>query len=144
VTGQWRPIRYWYSKRATVFDQRAQEYDDWFDEYELIYRAEVSAVRELLPRKGIGIEVGAGTGRFSVPLGIRLGVDPSGHMAQFAHQRGMSVCQAVGERLPFRDGQFDFVLMVTVICFVADVYRLLQEVRRVLKTAGRVIIGFVD
>lgn len=27
MTGQWRPIRYWYSERATVFDQRARESD---------------------------------------------------------------------------------------------------------------------
>jgi ubiquinone/menaquinone biosynthesis C-methylase UbiE len=61
----WRPTGYSYSEHAAVFDQRAQEYDRWFDEHELIYRAEVSAVREFLSREGIGIEVGAGTGRFS-------------------------------------------------------------------------------
>ena len=128
----------------TVFDRHAQEYDRWFDEHERIYRAEVSAVRKFIPPAGIGVEVGVGMGRFSIPFGIKLGVEPSRRMAPFAHRRGISVCQAVGEWLPFRDGQFDFVLEVTVICFVADVSELLRETRRVLKAAGRLIIGFID
>jgi ubiquinone/menaquinone biosynthesis C-methylase UbiE len=101
-------------------------------------------VRRFIPPAGLGIEVGVGSGRFSVPFGIKLGVEPSPRMAQFAHSRGISVCQAVGERLPFSDRQFDFALMVTVICFVADVSELLRETRRVLKTGGRLILGFID
>ncbi len=128
----------------TVFDRYAQEYDRWFDEHERIYQAEVSAVRQFIPPAGIGVEVGVGTGRFSIPFSIKLGVESSRRMAQFAHRGGILVCQAVGERLPFRDGQFDFVLMVTVICFVADVSELLRETCRVLKAAGRLIIGFID
>lgn len=110
----------------TVFEDRAQEYDRWFDEHELIYRAEVAALRKFVPAAGLGIEIGIGTGRFAVPLGIRFGIDPSRRMLDIARQRGLRVCQAVGERVPFRDGQFDVGLLVTVICFVDDVPTLLR------------------
>jgi len=62
---------------VAVFEQRAQEYDEWFDAHESVYQAELAALRRFVPTHGLGIEVGGGTGRFSVPLGIRLGIDPS-------------------------------------------------------------------
>lgn len=45
-------------------------------------------------------------------------MEPSRAMAEIAHQRGIRVVQAPGERLPFRTEQFDFALLLTVICFV--------------------------
>ena len=75
----------------TVFDQHAQEYDRWFDENERTIQAEVNALRQVLPQSGTGIEIGAGTGRFFIPLAINLGVEPSKAMARIAHQRGLSI-----------------------------------------------------
>lgn len=130
--------------RVSVFEKHADEYDHWFDENEQIYQAEVDALRRFVPTTGLGIEIGAGTGRFSIPFGIRIGVEPSRSMAQIAKARNISICQAIGEYLPFRDNQFDFALLVTVICFVRDVAELLREVARVIKAGGKVIIGFID
>jgi len=129
---------------VAVFDRYADEYDRWFDENQQIYQAEVNALRRFVPETGLGVEIGVGTGRFSTPFGIRIGVEPSRNMAQIAKTRNILVCQAIGERLPFRDGQFDFALLVTVVCFVKDVATLLQEVRRVIEVGGKVIIGFID
>ncbi|TKS58433.1 MAG: type 11 methyltransferase [Nitrospira sp.] len=129
---------------VTVFEQHAVEYDRWFDEHESVYQAEVAALRKFVSPTGLGMEVGVGTGRFAVPLGIRFGIDPSRRMLNIARERGLRVCQAVGERLPFRDEQFDLVLLVTVICFVDDVPTLFRELRRVLKTGGQLIIGFIN
>jgi SAM-dependent methyltransferase len=129
---------------VTVFEQHAQNYDEWFDEHESVYQAEIAALREFVPVTGMGIEVGVGTGRFAVPLGVEFGLDPSRRMLQKARRRGLSVCQAVGGQMPFHDRQFDLVLLVTVICFVDDVPMLLQELHRVLKREGRLIIGFIN
>jgi ubiquinone/menaquinone biosynthesis C-methylase UbiE len=129
---------------VTVFEQHAQKYDDWFDGHESVYRAEVAALRKFIPVTGMGIEVGVGTGRFAVPLGVEFGLDPSRTMLQVARRRGIRVCQAIGERIPFRDRQFDLVLLVTVICFVDDVPILFRELRRVLKRDGQLIIGFIN
>jgi len=129
---------------ADVFDRYAREYDCWFDGHPELYRAEVNAVRKLLPPHGIDLEIGVGTGRFAVPFGIQFGIEPSRRMAEIAQGRGLAVCQAVGEALPFPDGRFDFVLLVTAICFVDDVPALLRGAWRVLKPGGRLILGFID
>lgn len=129
---------------VNVFDQQAQQYDDWFDAHEPVYQAELAALRTFVPATGLSIEVGVGTGRFALPLGIQFGLDPSRTMLQTARRRGIQVCQAIGERMPFHNRQFDLVLLVTVICFVDDVPALFRELRRVLKTDGQLIIGFIN
>lgn len=130
--------------RVSAFNDFSGEYDDWFEKNEQTYRAEIDALRRLFPRSGNGLEVGIGTGRFSIPLDIRIGVEPSANMLRFAHDRNITVCQAVGERLPFQEGQFDFALLVTVICFVKDTSEFLREVRRVIKPGGALILAFID
>src|SRR5574341_1612247 len=65
-------------------------------------------------------------------------------MALIARRRGLKVCQAVGERLPFPGKQFDYVLLVTVICFVLDMLTLLREIHCMLVPGGRLINGFID
>ena len=129
---------------AGVFDRLAHEYDQWFDRHPALYLAEVETLRRLLPRGGVGVEIGAGTGRFGLPLGASLGIEPSRAMAEIAHARGLTTVQAYGERLPVPSRRFDFALLVTVICFVADVPTLLRETGRILKPGGRIVIGLVD
>ncbi len=129
---------------VTVFEQRAVEHDQWFDAHAAVYQAELTALRTSIPAASYGLEVGIGTGRFAVSLGIRFGIDPSRGMLAIARQCGLQVCQAVGERLPFPDGQFDLVLLVTVICVVDHVPALLRELNRVLRQAGHLVIGFIN
>lgn len=50
----------------------------------------------------------------------------------------------IAEELPFENGSFDFVLMVTVLCFLADPFQALREAKRVLKPESRLIIGMID
>jgi ubiquinone/menaquinone biosynthesis C-methylase UbiE len=85
-----------------------------------------------------------GTGKFALPLGIRIGVDPSEKMAEKARLKGISVYSGVAEELPFSEEMFDFVLMVTTICFVDDVFRSFSEAFRVLKPGGAIVVGFID
>ena len=85
-----------------------------------------------------------GTGRFAGPLGIEVGVEPAQAMAAIARERGIKVLEAYAEELPFEDESFDFVLMVTVLCFLVEPFRALSEATRVLKPRGRLIIGMID
>lgn len=85
-----------------------------------------------------------GTGRFAVPLGIRIGVEPAKAMADIAQKRGIEVYKAKAEKLPFDDSSFDFVLIVVTICFVQDPVQALREAKRVLKPGGYIIIGMID
>jgi len=130
--------------KTAPFEQHTEQYEEWFEFHPNAWRAELAAVRELLPRQGRRLEVGVGSGRFAEPLGIELGVEPSSAMAEVARERGITVIDACGERLPFDDETLDVVLMVTTICFLDDVDTTLSEIHRVLTKGGCVVIGFVD
>jgi ubiquinone/menaquinone biosynthesis C-methylase UbiE len=130
--------------KIDIFDKYAEEYDKWFDHYLSAYQSELHAVEMLLPHGGRGIEIGVGTGRFSVPFGITIGVEPSGAMAEIARSRGITVYDSKAEKLPFDDNTFDFALMVTTICFLEDPLQALKEIRRILRLSGVIIIGMLD
>jgi len=130
--------------RTEPFEMYPGRYDDWFVVNRLVYGAELQAVAALLPKYGKGVEIGVGTGRFAAPLGVRFGVDPSPVMCQLAQRRGIAVIEAVGEALPFREESFDFVLMVTTLCFVDDARRSLEEAHRILRPGGCIVVAIVD
>lgn len=132
------------SPNIAVFDQIALEYDRWFIENSFAYFSETEAIRRFIPDSGLGVEIGAGTGRFSIPFGIRVGIEPAAEMARIAKSRGISIARALAEELPFPDSTIDYVLMVTTICFLTDPPAAFHEIHRVLKPGGRVIIGFID
>jgi ubiquinone/menaquinone biosynthesis C-methylase UbiE len=127
-----------------VFEMFAGEYDRWFESNSFAYESEVLALRRFVPEHNNGLEVGVGTGRFAVPLGVRIGVEPAQAMANIARKRRIEVYEAMAEALPFADESFDFVLMVTMICFLQDPVQALLEAKRVLKPGGHVIVGMID
>ncbi len=130
--------------RVDAFDKHFRKYEQWFSDNYYVYLSELRAVGHMLPAAGEGLEVGVGSGRFAEPFGIRFGLEPSRAMRRLAESRGIEVCDGVAEDLPFADERFDFVLMVTTICFVDDAGRCFREVRRVLKDGGVFVVGFVD
>lgn len=133
-------------RHKEIFDQHVEEYEKWYEDYHEVYQSELTAIKEQLLKLPInirGIEVGLGTGRFALPLGIKEGVEPSGEMAEIALKRGIEVIEGYAEQLPYRDLQFDFVLFVT-ICHLDNLRNALVEAHRVLKQDGSVIIGFLD
>jgi len=130
--------------RIEPFEKHPLQYEQWFDKYKFAYKSELQAMRKLLPQGGNGLEIGVGSGRFSAPLGIKLGLEPSRKMMEVAQGRGIEVIGGVGERLPFRNSQFDFATMVTTVCFLDDVEMAFDEAYRILKPGGCLIIGFID
>ncbi|MDD5419480.1 MAG: methyltransferase domain-containing protein [Methanomicrobiaceae archaeon] len=130
--------------RIGIFDRHADDYDRWFDDHPDIYRQECALVKNAVGHFRSGLEIGAGTGRFAVPLGIRVGVEPARSMARIARRRGVEVVRGIGECLPLKSGSFDLVLMVTVICFMQNVQLALSEAHRVLEPGGRIILAFLE
>jgi len=126
------------------FQKYTARYEKWFEDNYWVYQAELKALKCLLPEAQYGVEIGIGTGRFAEPLGIKIGLEPSSHMRDFAHKRGIKVLDGVAEELPFKNSIFEFVLMVTTICFVDDINKSFEEAFRVLTKGGYLIIGLVD
>lgn len=130
-------------KKVIPFDSFTARYEEWFIKYKFAYWSELEAVGSLIP-SGIGLEVGVGSGRFAKPLGIEYGIDPSIKMLKISKKLGLKVVKAIGENLPFKNKTFDFVLMITSICFLNDLRKTISEVKRVLKDKGFIIVGFID
>jgi SAM-dependent methyltransferase len=126
------------------FEKHVDRYEAWFERNRFAYESELRAVRGLVPQRGVGVEIGVGSGRFAAPLSVKIGIEPSIAMAIAAQKRGIQVIRAVAEALPFRYGQFDFALIITTLCFLTDVVVSLQEAHRVLKRSGYLIVGSVD
>ena len=131
--------------RTRPFEIHASEYDEWFDKYSEVFESEVEAIRDVLPQGNIqGIEVGLATGRFSVALGIKEGVEPTFALRKIALSRGIEVIDAVAEKLPYKDLRFDFVVMCSCISYFYDMHTAFIEASRVLKPGGSFIIGFIE
>ncbi|MEI8140594.1 MAG: class I SAM-dependent methyltransferase [bacterium] len=127
-----------------TFDRHAAEYDLWFDRHVFAYESELAAIRSLVPSLGSGIEIGAGTGRFCVPLNIEIALEPSARMAAIARSRGARVIQSVAEHIPFSEQTFDFAVLINVLCFVVDPLTVLHEARRILMPNGHVVVAIID
>ncbi len=55
------------SKVADVFNIAASVYDDWYNQPKgnKVFEAESKLMNHLLPKEGLGLEIGAGTGIFA-------------------------------------------------------------------------------
>jgi ubiquinone/menaquinone biosynthesis C-methylase UbiE len=127
------------------YQHYAERYDMWFIENQAAYAAELRALCSLLPIvPHPSIEVGAGTGRFTVPLGIKVGIEPVKSMGKIAQNRGVQIIQSLAEALPLRDSSVHTVVMITVICFLQDVLQAFHEAYRVLTKGGSLMVAILD
>lgn len=135
-----------FMRKELPFNDHTAEYEAWYDRYPHVFRSEVEALREMLPEGDqlTGIEVGAGTGRFSQALGINEGIEPASNMRALAVKRGIKAVDGMAERLPYADLRFDFVLMNFLICYLEGMNKPFKEAFRVLKHDGVLIVGFID
>ena len=95
------------------------------------------------------LDVGCGDGTLAAAFaaaGARVvGCDADARMVARAGQKfgaeGPRFLQADATRLPFSDGSFDVVSMITVLAFIPDAPAALREVARVLRPGGCMILG---
>lgn len=97
------------------------------------------------------LEIGVGNGlnfQFYQPQRVERveAVEPDATMLRYARQRSstarvpVELTQASAEALPFDDETFDSVVTTLVFCSVDDPLRGLQEVKRVLKPGGMLLM----
>jgi len=153
------PVRTRYWTRAedrqrvvnALFDRSAAHYDRACGI--MSFGAGQTYRREALERAGLHggmtvLDVGTGTGLLAREIvhvldsADRLvALDPSWNMmAAGRREMNLRFVQALGERLPFPDGHFDFLTMGYALRHVADLDQAFAEYRRVLKRGGRLLL----
>lgn len=136
------PDSHW-RKSSSVFHERADEYDRWFED-SLLFDIEAATIKALaVPATSPALEIGVGPGRFARELGSDFGIDPANAPLHLAAGRKIKVCQAVGESLPFSSNCFARVSIFFTLCFVQNPAQVLEECHRILQKDGHLILGFV-
>jgi len=102
------------------------------------------------PLKGNILEVGIGTGKnidYYNKNAKVMGIDFSEKMLEKAREKliksgkkNITLKQMDAENLNFKDNSFDYVVTSCVFCSVPDPIRGLEEIRRVLKPTGKLIM----
>lgn len=132
-----------WRKAAQVFQERAAEYDNWYED-SLLFETELAALQQITsPLPGPKLEIGAGPGRFAEQLGITVGIDPAPAALHRGLKRGIIGVAAIGEQLPLRSETAGTLFLLFTLCFLGDPGRVLDECWRVLKSDGRLVIGQV-
>jgi ubiquinone/menaquinone biosynthesis C-methylase UbiE len=124
------------------FDRAADIYDETRPLLEPIAKQGIQAILDIVAAKRRLLEVGAGTGRISIPLlqrGLDLvGCDISSKMLRRLHEKfpPARIAQADAALLPFPNAHFDSVLTVHVLHLIPSWREALHEFRRVLVPNG--------
>lgn len=122
------------SDKIKAFNVDAESYDIWYKhpQGKQVFDAEKNAVNHMIPKQGIGVEIGAGTGVFAESLTTEertiLCLDPSVEMIKKAKERELPCILGVGDSIPLRK-LIDFGYMITVLEFLNEPIKLFKEVR---------------
>ena len=137
--------------RAENIEWDPDEYDTWYEKepgrtIDLIETE--CALSFLLPANGKRIlDVGCGTGNFTRKLSCLgydvIGIDPSDEMVEKALKKGLSCIKGYAEKLPFDDETFDGVISVAAIEFFKDRRKAVNEMLRVVRNEGKVVVCFI-
>lgn len=138
--------RFW----QPVYDRLSPLYDavDWLTGG-ATHRLRRHALRYLPPAGARLLEVGIGSGRLHLELAAHYelaGIDRAAGMARLTRRRlamrGLTstLCVGCAEALPWPDGHFDAVLSIFVLSAIPDIERALDEMVRVTRPGGRVIV----
>jgi ubiquinone/menaquinone biosynthesis C-methylase UbiE len=142
--------------RERLFDNWPERYDQWFTTPvgELVRDYEKELIISLLkPQQGDKIlDVGCGTGVFTVDIleleAVVFGIDISLPMLTRAGEKlaGYPFFKALGTMscLPFADSTFDKVVSITALEFIEDGRKALQELFRVTKKGGSILVATLN
>ena len=141
-----------------IFDEEAIHYDEWYGTKKgaFIDRIETKCAFELFEtHEGMKIlDVGCGTGNFSIKLaelGCEIvGIDVSDKMLEMARKKASSknlkaeFLRMDACNLDFADETFDGVISIATLEFVSNYQKAIDEMFRVVKRGGQILIGTIN
>ena len=141
-----------------IFDKEAKIYDEWYKSKlgNFVDEAETRCVFDLFKaKKGMKVlDVGCGTGNFSIKLAKMgcevVGIDVSEEMLKVAEakvrEEGLNIkfYKMDAHQMEFEDNTFDGVLSVTAFEFLKEPEKAIEEIFRVLKPNGQLLIGTIN
>jgi ubiquinone/menaquinone biosynthesis C-methylase UbiE len=131
-----------------TYDEIAPHYEAAIRPFERWFLSELrSAALSRLPEQGSLLEIGAGTGlnfRLYPPSVRGVASEPSREMLRIAGTKERSgaihLVQSCAEDIPFVDQTFDAALATLVLCSVKSPAKVFQELRRVVRPGGKIIL----
>lgn len=140
-----------------IFDKFASQYDEWYSEKKGSF---VDKVETDLAFKMIKIEknmkildIGCGTGNFSIKLakmGCKVtGIDISDEMLEIAKSKATKQMLPIDfikmdlNDLKFKDNEFDAIISVAAFEFIDDGAKALNEIFRIVKKDGQILVGTI-
>ena len=103
--------------------------------------------KKILSKDSVIADIGSGTGIFAANLSSEkrmiICLDPSVGMLEEAKKRYNLLVTGTAENLPFRSKIFDFIYMVTVIEFLVNPLKALNNIRNNLKKGSPILILFI-
>lgn len=148
-------------KNYSNINQTRQRYDEAASQYDLErtaigYRTRYALIKSLLLEvcmpSSLALDLGCGTGEYALlmeRMGFTVtGVDFSKAMLLVAKSKKrrshasdqLQLVRSECSRLPFKDGLFDVALCISVLDLIPYYNKLLNEIYRVLKYRGRLIL----
>lgn len=127
----------------SAFEEEAEDFDSWFENNKNVFESEFKAEKELMVNPENAVSIGVGSGLFASRLGIKYGVEPATGMAELSKEKGINAMKGVAEYVPLPDEQFDTVLMSTILSYVDDPQKAVDEAYRILKSGGNLVVSFL-
>ena len=128
-------------KTRGFYDKTAGKYDERHKNYMINH---MRTEEEKLIRKyaaGKILDIGCGTGQH-LKLANAIGLDVSFPMLREAKKKNCrNLVQGNAENLPFPDNSFDTILCMFTVLNLCDVEKSINEMKRVLKKSGNIIIS---
>ncbi len=139
-----------------LFDEWPERYDQWFKTPigKLVKEIEVGLILELLdpgPEEKI-LDAGCGTGIFTLDILARkahvIGLDISHqmlmHAKKYAPENSFPKVRSDMLYLPFKDNSFDKSVSITALEFVSDAKSAIDELIRVTRPGGCIVIATLN
>jgi 2-polyprenyl-3-methyl-5-hydroxy-6-metoxy-1,4-benzoquinol methylase len=132
------------SVRAADYDNRA--FDSWVPLQRMWQRHRFQIVHDFMGPQGgqMTLDIGCGSSRIVQTLPGMVGMDLGMHKLRWLRAPGRLLVQGSLTDLPFRDGAFDTVLCSEVIEHIPRERVHLEELVRVIRPGGVLILGTPD